>query len=98
MRFMGENAIGIAVSMKDGGDILKLGENLDKAFAELQKSLPLGMELRKVSDQPAAVEAGVGEFVQVLMEALVIVLLVSFSHWAGVPAWWWRCPSRWCWP
>ena len=78
MRFMGENAIGIAVSMKDGGDILKLGENLDKAFAELQKSLPLGMELRKVSDQPAAVEAGVGEFVQVLMEALVIVLLVSF--------------------
>ncbi|MCK0154768.1 efflux RND transporter permease subunit [Alcanivorax sp. S6407] len=78
MRFMGDNAIGIAVAMKDGGDILKLGENLDKAFAELQKSLPLGMELRKVSDQPAAVEAGVGEFVQVLIEALIIVLLVSF--------------------
>ncbi len=78
MRFMGEDAIGIAVSMKEGGDILKLGENLDKAFTELQKSLPVGMELRKVSDQPAAVEAGVGEFVQVLMEALVIVLLVSF--------------------
>ncbi|MED5432353.1 MAG: efflux RND transporter permease subunit [Pseudomonadota bacterium] len=78
MRFMGEDAIGIAVSMKEGGDILQLGENLDKAFAELQKSLPIGMELRKVSDQPAAVEAGVGEFVQVLMEALVIVLLVSF--------------------
>ncbi len=78
MRFMGEDAIGIAVSMKEGGDILQLGENLDKAFSELQKSLPIGMELRKVSDQPAAVEAGVGEFVQVLMEALVIVLLVSF--------------------
>lgn len=58
MRFMGENAIGIAVSMKDGGDILALGENLDQAFRELQLSLPLGMELRKVSDQPAAVEAG----------------------------------------
>ena len=78
MRFMGENAIGIAVSMKEGGDILALGENLDQAFRELQLSLPLGMELRKVSDQPAAVEAGVGEFVQVLIEALVIVLLVSF--------------------
>jgi len=75
---MGENAIGIAVSMKEGGDILALGENLDQAFRELQLSLPLGMELRKVSDQPAAVEAGVGEFVQVLIEALVIVLLVSF--------------------
>ncbi len=78
MRFMGDNAIGIAVAMKEGGDILQLGENLDKAFADLQKSLPLGMELRKVSDQPAAVEAGVGEFVQVLVEALIIVLLVSF--------------------
>ncbi|WP_197468776.1 efflux RND transporter permease subunit, partial [Alcanivorax sp. HI0083] len=78
MRFMGENAIGIAVSMKDGGDILKLGDNLDKTFARLQENLPIGMELRKVSDQPAAVEAGVGEFVQVLMEALAIVLLVSF--------------------
>ncbi|MCG8394497.1 MAG: efflux RND transporter permease subunit [Pseudomonadales bacterium] len=78
MRFMGENAIGIAVSMKEGGDILQLGDNLDKAFRELQQTLPVGMELRKVSDQPAAVEAGVGEFVQVLMEALVIVLLVSF--------------------
>ncbi|MED5387574.1 MAG: efflux RND transporter permease subunit [Pseudomonadota bacterium] len=78
MRFMGENAIGIAVSMKDGGDILALGENLDQAFRDLQQTLPLGMELRKVSDQPAAVEAGVGEFVQVLLEALVIVLLVSF--------------------
>ena len=78
MRFMGENAIGIAVSMKDGGDILALGENLDQTFRELQQTLPMGMELRKVSDQPAAVEAGVGEFVQVLLEALVIVLLVSF--------------------
>ncbi|MGE8324429.1 MAG: efflux RND transporter permease subunit [Pseudomonas sp.] len=78
MRFMGEDAIGLAVSMKDGGDILVLGEALESEFERLARSLPAGMELRKVSDQPAAVKAGVGEFVQVLAEALVIVLLVSF--------------------
>lgn len=78
MRFMGEPAIGLAVSMKDGGDILMLGEALQRDFARLQQELPAGMELRKVSDQPAAVKTGVGEFVQVLIEALVIVLLVSF--------------------
>ena len=78
MRFMGEDAIGIAVAMKDGGDILKLGKALDDEFARLQKTLPAGMELRKVSDQPHAVEDSVGEFVKVLTEAVVIVLLVSF--------------------
>ena len=78
MRFMGEDAIGIAVAMKDGGDILVLGKALDREFERLQQTLPAGMELRKVSDQPAAVREGVGEFVRVLAEALIIVLLVSF--------------------
>ncbi|MBX8496506.1 efflux RND transporter permease subunit [Pseudomonas cichorii] len=78
MRFMNEDAIGLAVAMKDGGDILVLGRALEGEFARLQKNLPAGMQLRKVSDQPAAVKTGVGEFVQVLAEALVIVLLVSF--------------------
>ncbi len=78
MRFMGEDAIGLAVSMKSGGDILVLGEALEGEFARLQETLPAGMQLRKVSDQPAAVKTGVGEFVRVLTEAVIIVLLVSF--------------------
>ncbi|MCP1499976.1 multidrug efflux pump [Pseudomonas migulae] len=78
MRFMAEDAIGLAVAMKDGGDILVLGKALEVEFARIQKNLPAGMQLRKVSDQPAAVKTGVGEFVQVLVEALAIVLLVSF--------------------
>ncbi|WP_413794192.1 MULTISPECIES: efflux RND transporter permease subunit [unclassified Pseudomonas] len=78
MRFMGEDAIGLAVAMKEGGDILILGKALEVDFARLQNTLPAGMQLRKVSDQPAAVKTGVGEFVQVLVEALTIVLLVSF--------------------
>ncbi|MCG4454051.1 efflux RND transporter permease subunit [Pseudomonas sp. MMS21-TM103] len=78
MRFMGEDAIGLAVSMKAGGDILVLGDALEIDFARLQETLPAGMQLRKVSDQPAAVKAGVGEFIRVLTEAVIIVLLVSF--------------------
>ncbi|MFD0727491.1 efflux RND transporter permease subunit [Lysobacter brunescens] len=78
MRFMGEDAIGIAVSMKPGGDILKLGQALDAETVRLEKTLPLGLELHRVADQPAAVRDSVGEFVRVLAEAVIIVLLVSF--------------------
>lgn len=78
MRFMGENGIGIAVSMRKGGDILALGKNLENTFARLQKTLPLGMQLQKVSDQPVAVKRSVNEFMKVLAEAVIIVLLVSF--------------------
>jgi len=78
MRFMGQDAIGLAVAMKNGGDIIRLGKTLDAEFERLQKTIPTGMELRKVSDQPHAVQDSVGEFVRVLTEAVVIVLLVSF--------------------
>ena len=78
MRFMGKDAIGIAVAMKDGGDIIQLGKSLDASFARLQRTLPAGMTLQKVSDQPEAVKESVGEFVRVLAEAVAIVLLVSF--------------------
>ncbi len=75
---MAENGIGIAVSMRKGGDILALGKHLEQEFARLQKTLPLGMELQKVSDQPVAVKRSINEFMKVLAEAVIIVLLVSF--------------------
>jgi multidrug efflux pump len=78
MRFMGEDAIGLAVSMRSGGDVVRLGASLETEFARLQNALPVGMQLAKVADQPAAVRASIGEFVQVLAEAVAIVLLVSF--------------------
>lgn len=78
MRFMGENGIGIAVSMRKGGDIIALGKNLETEFNHLQKSLPVGMKLQKVSDQPVAVQRSIQEFLKVLAEAVIIVLLVSF--------------------
>jgi len=78
MRYMGKDAIGIAVAMKPGGDILKLGEALEQETRILQRQLPVGLELHRVADQPAAVHDSVGEFVRVLAEAVIIVLLVSF--------------------
>src|SRR5688572_18153644 len=78
LRFMGEAAGGCGIAREEGGDILKLGKTLEVEFANLQKSLPAGMQLRKVADQPAAVEESVGEFIRVLTEAVAIVLLVSF--------------------
>ncbi|HTD28688.1 MAG TPA: efflux RND transporter permease subunit, partial [Xanthomonadaceae bacterium] len=78
MRFMGKDALGIEVAMKPGGDILKLGRNLEATFARVQGELPVGMTLGKVSDQPQAVSASVEEFMGVLTAAVVIVLLVSF--------------------
>lgn len=78
MRFMGENGIGLSVAMRKGGDIIALGKNLETEFQSLQKNLPLGMKLQKVSDQPVAVQSSIHEFVKVLAEAVIIVLLVSF--------------------
>ena len=78
MRFRGQDAIGIAVAMQPGGDILRLGKALDGAFARLQQGLPVGMDLHRVSDQPREVRNSVGEFVKVLAEAVFFVLLVSF--------------------
>lgn len=78
MRFMGKNGIGLAVSMRKGGDILALGKHLETEFARLQDTLPVGMKLSKVSDQPVAVKRSVNEFMKVLAEAVIIVLLVSF--------------------
>ncbi|MBB6600138.1 efflux RND transporter permease subunit [Luteimonas sp. MC1825] len=78
MRFMGEDAIGIAVAMRDGGDILRLGGALHSEFSRQQDALPAGMQLAQVSDQPQAVRESVGEFMRVLVEAVAIVLLVSF--------------------
>ncbi|MBI4967400.1 MAG: efflux RND transporter permease subunit [Rhodospirillales bacterium] len=78
MRFGGQEAIGLAVSMLPRGDVLKLGENLQRRLAELKADLPIGIEFAQVSNQPAIVKAAVGEFMRSLLEAVAIVLVVSF--------------------
>lgn len=78
MRFKGQEALGIAVAMKPGGDIVRLGQALDRASATISRSLPVGMELARVADQPQAVRRSIREFVSTLAEAVLIVLVVSF--------------------
>ncbi|WP_047248898.1 efflux RND transporter permease subunit [Chromobacterium subtsugae] len=78
VRFNGQPALALAISMKSGGDVLKLGANLDQAIAGIQGKLPLGVEIHAVSDQPKVVHDAVGEFMRSLVEAVVIVLAVSF--------------------
>lgn len=74
----GKPAVGIAVSMEPGGNILKLGEDLNVLMERIKANEPLGMEISRVSDQPAVVRSSIDEFVSTLREAVVIVLVVSF--------------------
>ncbi len=78
MVFNGQQSIGLAISMEKGGNILTLGDDLDKTTQGLQKELPLGLELHQVLYQPEIVKASIGEFVKSLWEAIAIVLIVSF--------------------
>ncbi|GMB01519.1 efflux RND transporter permease subunit [Pelosinus sp. IPA-1] len=78
MFFNGKPAIGIALAMEPGGNILTLGENLKSTIEQVKKELPLGLELNQTVNQPKVVETSIDEFVESLGEAVVIVLLVSF--------------------
>ena len=78
MRFNGQEVIGLGVSMEKGGNIINMGKGLEATVARIKSQLPVGIELERVSDQPRAVTASVGEFIKVLIEAVLIVLAVSF--------------------
>ncbi|UXY16225.1 efflux RND transporter permease subunit [Chitiniphilus purpureus] len=78
MRYMGRPALGLGVSMKRGGDVLALGEQLDTTLARIKSDLPVGVEFHTVSNQPAVVKNAVGIFMRSLLEAVIIVLAVSF--------------------
>lgn len=75
--FNGQPAIGISISMEDGGNNIRLGENLAKTVAQIESRLPLGFELHQVANQPEVVKNSIDEFTQSLKEAVIIVLAVS---------------------
>ncbi|MCC6777831.1 MAG: efflux RND transporter permease subunit, partial [Hyphomicrobiales bacterium] len=77
-RVNGEPAIGLAVAMRDGGDILALGDNIRRALAEITVGLPLGIEPKLVADQAVTVESAISEFMSSLWQAVAIILVVSF--------------------
>ena len=77
-RVNGKPAIGIGVNMRSGGNNLTFGEGLHGAAERLMQRLPVGIDLKLVSDQPEVVREAIGGFTEALLEAIAIVLVVSF--------------------
>ena len=78
VRHQGKDVVALGVSMAKGGDIIALGKSLTEATERLRHELPVGIELDQIQNQPQAVSSSVGEFVKVLLEAVFVVLAVSF--------------------
>jgi len=78
VHFQGQEVIALGVSMSKGGDIIALGKALTAATRQIEKTLPLGVSLGQIQDQPESVATSVNEFIKVLIEAVAIVLAVSF--------------------
>ena len=78
VHFNGKPMLALGLSMSKGGDVIRLGKNLKAEIAAIEQTLPAGVTLKQVQDQPKVVADSVAEFVRALMEAVIIVLLVSF--------------------
>ena len=76
-RVNGKPAIGLAIAMRDGGDILTLGRNVGHAVDASVANLPLGIDAALVSDQPVVVQTAIGEFMESLWQAIAIIMAVS---------------------
>ncbi|MDQ0390785.1 efflux RND transporter permease subunit [Labrys monachus] len=77
-RYDGQPAIGLAVAMAPNGNLLQFGEDLKAAMKDVTATLPIGVGVHLVSDQPAVVEEAISGFTRALMEAVIIVMAVSF--------------------
>ncbi|HQY35256.1 MAG TPA: efflux RND transporter permease subunit [Pseudomonadota bacterium] len=77
-RVNGQPSIGLAIAMAEGGDILALGDNVDRAMAEIAADLPVGIEPVLVANQPDVVDEAINEFMVSLWQAIGIILVISF--------------------
>jgi hypothetical protein len=74
----GEPAIGLAIAMREGGDILALGKNIQQLMARVTADLPIGIETKLIADQAVTVDGAISEFMTSLLQAIAIILVVSF--------------------
>ncbi|MBS7540089.1 efflux RND transporter permease subunit [Ancylobacter lacus] len=77
-RVNGREAIGLAIAMREGGDILAMGRNVDAAMNRLVAELPVGIDVQLVADQAVTVNDAIAEFMESLWQAVAIILVVSF--------------------
>ena len=78
VRFQGNDVLALGISMARGGDIIALGKQLELTVGQIRAELPAGIELQQLQNQSKVVSTSVNEFVGVLIEAVLIVLAVSF--------------------
>ncbi|WP_374310109.1 efflux RND transporter permease subunit [Methylocella sp.] len=76
-RVNGKEAIGLAIAMRDGGDVLALGRNLKAELDKATADLPIGVDVKLVSNQPQVVDHAIGEFMESLWQAIAIIMAVS---------------------
>jgi multidrug efflux pump subunit AcrB len=74
----GERAIALAISMREGGDILELGADISRAMTSIVAELPIGIEPHLISNQPQVVTTAIGDFTTSLFQAIAIILVISF--------------------
>jgi multidrug efflux pump len=77
-RVNGEPAIGLAIAMREGGDILALGNNIQRVMANVTGNLPLGINPVLIADQAVTVKNAIAEFMTSLWQAVAIILFISF--------------------
>ena len=77
-RVNGKEAIGLAIAMRDGGDILAMGANIERAMGRILADMPVGVEATLVADQAVTVKSAISEFMESLWQAVAIILAVSF--------------------
>jgi multidrug efflux pump subunit AcrB len=78
LHFNGQRAIALGISMREGGDILELGSDIERAMERIRADLPIGIEPHLISDQPQVVTTAIGDFTTSLYQAIAIILGVSF--------------------
>ena len=84
-RVNGQRAIGLAIAMRDAGDILALGRNVRSEMADITANLPHGIEPTLVADQAVSVDVAINDFMTSLWQAIVIILVCSFLSLGGRP-------------
>jgi multidrug efflux pump len=84
-RVNGKPAIGLAIAMRDAGDILALGRNVRSEMADISANLPLGIEPTLVADQAVSVDVAINDFMTSLWQAIIIILVCSFLSLGGRP-------------
>jgi multidrug efflux pump len=77
-RVNGTPAIGLAIAMREAGDILALGQNVQAAITRIRADLPIGIEATLVADQAVTVDEAIGDFMESLWQAIVIIMVASF--------------------